>query len=224
MQAENYGRFLIAIFDEWVRRDVGKVFVQHFDTALANWLGIPGAVCIFAETCGGALALEHNGDLYSCDHFVEPGYKLGNIHETHMIDLLNSPTQVMFGQDKRDRLPKHCRQCEVRFACHGECPKNRFISTPDGEAGLNYLCAGYKAFFKHIDRPMKMMANLLRQRRYADEVMGLLAAEESQFAFAAARAGRNDPCPCGSGFKVKRCHGRGSGTFHQRPVQSNNPR
>jgi len=204
VQAEPFGRFLIAIFDEWVRRDVGKVYVQHFDSALANWLGVPGAVCIFAETCGGALALEHNGDLYSCDHYVEPGYKLGNIQQTHMIDLLTSPAQVKFGQDKRDTLPKYCHECEVRFACHGECPKNRFIITPDGEPGLNYLCAGYKAFFKHIDRPMKMMANLLRQRRYADEVMGMLAEEEKA---RYANVGRNDACPCGSGKKFKRCHG-----------------
>lgn len=204
VQAAPYGRFLIAIFDEWVRRDVGKVFVQHFDSALANWLGVPGAVCIFAETCGQALALEHNGDLYCCDHYVEPGYKLGNIHETHMIELLTSPAQVKFGQDKRDTLPRYCRACEVRFACHGECPKNRFISTPDGEPGLNYLCAGYKAFFKHIDRPMQMMADLLRQRRYADEVMGMLARED---AVRYVNVGRNAPCPCGSGKKLKRCHG-----------------
>jgi uncharacterized protein len=204
VQAAPYGRFLIAIFDEWVRRDVGTVFVQHFDSALANWVGVPGAVCIFAETCGQALALEHNGDLYCCDHYVEPGYKLGNIQETHLIELLTSPAQVKFGQDKRDTLPRYCRDCEVRFACHGECPKNRFISTPDGEPGLNYLCAGYKAFFKHIDRPMQMMAGLLRQQRYADEVMGMLAREE---AVRYANVGRNAPCPCGSGKKFKRCHG-----------------
>jgi uncharacterized protein len=162
-------------------------------------------VCIFAETCGGALALEHNGDLYSCDHFVEPAYKLGNINETHMIEMIASPQQIKFGLDKRDTLPRYCQTCEVRFACHGECPKNRFISTPDGEEGLNYLCAGYKAFFNHIDRPMKMMAGLLRQGRYADEVMALLAAEEKELY---AKAGRNDPCPCGSGRKVKQCHGR----------------
>jgi uncharacterized protein len=207
VRAEPYGKFLIAIFDEWVRRDVGKVFVQHFDSALANWVGVPGAVCIFAETCGGALALEHNGDLYSCDHFVEPAYRLGNIQETHMIELIASPQQIKFGQDKRDTLPRYCMECEVRFACHGECPKNRFISTPDGEPGLNYLCAGYKAFFNHIDHPMKLMAGLLRQRRFADEVMVMLAAEEKELY---AKAGRNDPCPCGSGRKVKQCHGKTS--------------
>ncbi len=177
VRPEAYGQFLIAIFDEWVMRDVGRIYVQHFDSALANWVGVPGAVCIFAETCGNALALEHNGDLYSCDHFVEPAYKLGNIRETHMIEMVASPQQVKFGLHKRDSLPRYCRECEVRFACHGECPKNRFISTPDGEPGLNYLCAGYKAFFNHINRPMAIMAALLKQGRYADEVMEILARE-----------------------------------------------
>jgi uncharacterized protein len=175
VQAEPYGRFLIAIFDEWIRQDVGKVFVQHFDSALANWMGVPGAVCIFAETCGNAVALEHNGDLYSCDHYVEPEFKLGNIREQPMIDMIASERQVRFGLDKRDSLPRYCRECAVRFACHGECPKNRFISTPDGEPGLNYLCAAYKAFFTHVDAPMKLMTGLLHQGRFADEVMALLA-------------------------------------------------
>ena len=176
--AEAYGKFLIVIFNEWLKTDVGKVYVQHFDSALANWVGVPGAVCIFSETCGQALALEHNGDLYSCDHFVEPAYKLGNIHETHLIQLLSSPQQIKFGQDKKNSLPRYCRECEVRFACHGECPKNRFIKTPDGEAGLNYLCAAYKAFFTHIDEPMKIMTELLRRRRFADEIMQMSAVEK----------------------------------------------
>jgi len=176
---EAYGRFLIAVFDEWVRRDVGRIFVQHFDSSLANWVKAPGAVCVFTETCGRALALEHNGDLYSCDHFVDPAHKLGNIRDHRMIDLVASPQQIKFGRDKRDALPRACRECKVRFACHGECPKNRFVMTTDGEPGLNYLCAAYKAFFSHIDRPMKIMADLLRRRRFADEVMSILAAEES---------------------------------------------
>jgi uncharacterized protein len=132
-------------------------------------------VCIFSKTCGTALALEHNGDLYSCDHFVEPDYKLGNIQDTPMIDLVASERQRQFGQAKADTLPAYCRHCEVRFACNGGCPKNRFLETPDGEPGLNYLCSGYKAFFTHIDRPMGLMAQLLKQGRYADEVMALLA-------------------------------------------------
>ncbi len=204
---EQWGRFLITIFNEWLRRDVGKVFVQMFDAALASWVGAPPAMCVFAETCGDAVALEHNGDLYSCDHFVEPKYLLGNIQSQPLVQLVASAPQRKFGTDKRDTLPRYCRECEVRFACHGECPKNRFILTPDGEPGLNYLCAGYMAFFKHIDRPMRIMADLLQRGRCADEVMGILVAEEAKLAAAVARAGRNDPCPCGSGRKVKRCHG-----------------
>ncbi len=151
---------------------------SEFDAALANWVGVQPGVCIFSKTCGNALALEHNGDLYSCDHFVEPDYKLGNIQETHAIELIASERQRQFGQAKLDTLPQYCRNCEVRFACHGGCPKNRFIQTPDGEPGLNYLCVGYKAFFTHIDKPMQMMVDLLRQGRYADEVMQLLSKQE----------------------------------------------
>ena len=132
------------------------------------------SMCVFSETCGTALALEHNGDVYSCDHFVEPKYLLGNIQKVHMLKLVTSEQQRQFGLAKRDTLPRYCRECSVRFACHGECPKNRFIATPDGEPGLNYLCAGYKAFFTHIDRPMRMMADLLRQGRFADEAMEML--------------------------------------------------
>lgn len=175
--AEQYGLFLSAIFDEWVRHDVGKVFVQIFDVALGSYVGQHN-LCIFAPTCGNALALEHNGDLYSCDHFVEPDYLLGNIQETHMIELIASDQQRKFGHDKHDQLPRYCRECEVLFACYGGCPRNRFIETPDGQPGLNYLCAGYKHFFIHIDHPMRIMADLLRRGRYADQVMNILAMEE----------------------------------------------
>ncbi len=208
VKPEQWGTFLITIFDEWVRRDVGTVFVQMFDAALASWYGAPPALCIFAETCGNALALEHNGDLYSCDHFVEPKYLLGNIKKKHMIELVASDQQRQFGLHKRDSLPRYCRECEVRFACHGECPKNRFIETPDGEPGLNYLCAGYKAFFIHVDKPMRTMTELLRRNRAPAEVMLVLVTEEAQLQKAFAKAGRNDPCPCGSGRKFKQCHGR----------------
>ena len=135
--AEQFDRFLRAIFDEWVQRDVGEVFIQHFDVALANWYGEPPSVCVFSEICGLAVALEHNGDLYSCDHYVEPDYLLGNINDTPMIELVASAQQVQFGLTKREALPAYCRSCEVRFACHGGCPKNRFVRTPDGEEGLN---------------------------------------------------------------------------------------
>ncbi|MDX1416542.1 MAG: anaerobic sulfatase maturase [Candidatus Promineifilaceae bacterium] len=207
--AEQWGSFLITIFDEWVRRDVGKVFVQLFDSALGSWLGQGASICIHLETCGNALALEHNGDLYSCDHFVEPDYFLGNIKEEHMLTLVASAKQRKFGSDKRDTLPRYCLECPVRFACHGGCPRNRFIETPDGETGLNYLCAGYKAFFTHVDRPMRIMATLLRQGRYADEVMDILA-QDQQDGDHFVNVGRNDPCPCGSGKKYKQCHGRHS--------------
>ena len=206
---DQYGRFLSAIFDEWVRRDVGKVYVQIFDVSLGSWVGEPPALCVFSPTCGNALALEHNGDLYSCDHFVEPECLLGNIMETPMAELVASDKQRQFGRDKLDKLPRYCRECEVRFACHGGCPKNRFIETPDGEPGLNYLCAGYKHFFKHIDRPMRTMAELLRRGRYANDVMNLLAQEELRMIQQAmAKARPNDPCPCGSGKKFRNCHGR----------------
>jgi uncharacterized protein len=192
---QGWGRFLGAIFDEWIRHDVGTVFVSQFDAALASWAGVRPALCIFNETCGNALALEHNGDLYSCDHFVDPPYLLGNITETHMVELVASPAQRSFGEAKRDTLPGQCRRCDVRFACHGECPKNRFTLTVDREPGLNYLCPGYLDFLHHVDGPMKLMAGLLRRGRYADEIMGILAT-----------AGRNDPCPSGSGSKAKQCH------------------
>jgi len=168
--AEQFGRFLIGIFDEWVKRDVGSVFVTTFDVALGSWMGQHN-LCIVAPTCGNALALEHNGDVYSCDHFVEPDYKLGNVNETPLKALVASERQRRFGQSKYDTLPKYCKECPVLFACYGECPRNRFITAPDGEYGLNYLCAGYKAFFTHIDKPIRAMADLLRQGRYADEIM-----------------------------------------------------
>jgi uncharacterized protein len=156
-----FGQFLTAIFDEWVRHDVGKVFVQQFDAALANWVGQPAGVCIFNENCGRALAIEHNGDVYSCDHYVYPRYKLGNLMNTSLASMVDSPQQQAFGQAKSASLPRYCLECPVRFACHGECPKHRFLRTPDGEDGLNYLCAGYKKFFTHIDSPMRTMGALL---------------------------------------------------------------
>jgi uncharacterized protein len=191
-----WGRFLATVFDEWVRRDVGTVFVQTFDAALASWYGTTPAVCVFAETCGDAVALEHNGDLYSCDHFVDPGHLLGNITETHMVELLASPEQRAFGDAKRATLPRQCRECPVLFACRGECPKNRVATTADGELGLNHLCAGYLHFFTHVDGLMRVMASAIRRGGHADEVMAVLG-----------HAGRNDPCPCGSGRKTKHCHG-----------------
>jgi len=170
VDAGKFGRFLIGIFDEWVKRDVGRVYVVTFDIALGSFMGQHN-LCIISPTCGNALALEHNGDVYSCDHYVEPDHRLGNLVETPLKALVNSEKQRLFGQSKYDTLPKYCKECPVLFACYGECPRNRFIETPDGEPGLNYLCAGYKAFFLHVDAPMKAMADLIRQGRYADEIM-----------------------------------------------------
>jgi uncharacterized protein len=205
--AAQYGEFLIAVFEEWVRRDIGEIYVQMFDVALANWYGDPAGLCVFSPTCGAALAMEHNGDLYACDHFVEPAYLLGNIRHTHMLELVASAQQRAFGVAKRDALPQYCRDCSVRFACHGACPKDRFITAPGGEPGLNYLCAGYKAFFSHIDGPMRTMCQLLRQNRAPSEIRFAYADQDRRLAEAFRRAGRNDPCPCGSGKKFKRCHG-----------------
>lgn len=203
---EQFGSFLSRIFDEWVRNDVGRIFVQTFEASARRWLGLPSGMCVFEETCGIGLALEHNGDLYSCDHFVEPDYLLGNIMENEILELAASEKQYRFGQNKRDSLPLVCRQCDVLFACKGECPRNRFLTTPAGEQGLNYLCEGWKAFFHHIDFPMQIIAGLIRRGYPASEVMRILTQEE-----AFTRVGRNDPCPCGSGRKFKRCHGQKKG-------------
>jgi len=217
---EQFGRFLSTIFDEWVRRDVGRVYVQTFEATVRNWLRLPSSgMCVFNQTCGQGLAIEHNGDIYACDHFVEPDYLLGNIADEHMIELVTSEQQQTFGRDKLDTLPQYCLDCDVRFACHGECPKNRFLTTPDGDPGLNYLCAGFKHFFHHVDLPMRIMVGLLRRNRPAAEVMQLLPVQEAKMAAALAKAGRNDPCPCGSGRKVKHCHGKTDITTARRPAE-----
>lgn len=166
-----FGKFLCGIFDDWVRRDVGEQFVQIFDVALESWYGMPQGLCVFRETCGVALAIEHSGDLYSCDHYVYPENKLGNIMESPLESMVASPQQRRFGVAKRNSLPRYCRECEVRFACNGECPKHRFLQTPDGEPGLNYLCAGYKLFFNHIAPYMEFMADELQHGRAPANVM-----------------------------------------------------
>ena len=199
---EQYGRFLIEVFEEWARHDVSDVFVQMFDTALAHWMGMDQVgICVHAKTCGSALALEHNGDLYSCDHYVEPDYLLGNIAAGRtMLDLVGSSAQRAFGNAKLDTLPQYCLDCDVRFACNGGCPKDRFATTSDGEPGLHHLCAGYKAFFGHVDAPMRFMAERLRAGQDATALRDWYAAADAQ-------RGRNDSCTCGSGRKFKRCHG-----------------
>jgi uncharacterized protein len=199
--AEQYGQFLTGVFDEWVRRDVGRVFVQIFDVALAAWVGERPGLCVFDETCGNALVLEHNGDLYACDHFVEPQHRLGNVLESPLVDLVGLEQQRRFGLNKRDALPEVCRMCQVRFVCHGGCPKNRL-------QGVNHLCAGYKAFFHHIDGAMRFMASELEAGRPPANIMYHLAREEAELERSFAQARRNDPCPCGSGRKFKHCHGK----------------
>jgi uncharacterized protein len=195
-----YGDFLSAVFDEWVRRDVGEMFVQFFDGVLAAYLRGYSSLCVLRPTCGEGVALEHNGDLYSCDHFVDGAHLLGNILETPVGELARSENQRAFGAAKEGTLPEYCRQCEYLFACNGECPKNRILLTPDGESGLNWLCVGLKHFFAHTDRRMRMLAGIVGEGREAADIMAILADER-------ARTGRNDPCPCGSGRKYKRCCG-----------------
>jgi uncharacterized protein len=208
VRPEQYGKFLTAVFDEWVRNDVGRYFVQLFDVTLANWVGqIPG-LCVFSETCGDALVIEHNGDVYSCDHFVYPEHYLGNIHSDSLTTLATSEKQLQFGQAKLRNLPRYCLECEYRFACHGECPKHRWEKTPDGEEGLNYLCPAYKMFFRHVHPYMQYMADQLAKKQAPANVMAWIKQNErDQMANQKKRlsVGRNDPCPCGSGRKFKSC-------------------
>ena len=179
---EQFGRFLVDVFEDWARHDVGNVFVQMFDTALAHWLGLDEVgMCVHAPTCGSALALEHNGDVYSCDHYVEPEYRLGNLGDGRsLLELVDSQAQVEFGRDKLRTLPEECRTCDVRFACNGGCPKDRFATTATGQSGLHYLCAGYQEFFRHVDRPMRVMADLVRRGYDASGVMAWYAAHDAR--------------------------------------------
>jgi uncharacterized protein len=206
VEAKAYGEFLVTIFDEWVTKDVGRTFVQLFDVALGNWLGTGGSLCVFSENCGSALAMEHNGDVYSCDHYVYPEYKLGNLLNHSLGEMVASEKQQAFGTDKSRTLPRYCRECEVRFACHGECPKHRFARTPDGEWGLNYLCPSYKRFFNHVDPYMKIMVRLLHARRAPAEIMELLAQRRAETM--QSKPSRNALCPCGSRKRYKVCCGK----------------
>ena len=194
-----YGQFLIDVFEEWVRHDIATVFVQMFDVTLEAFFG-RHLLCIHAPTCGYGPALEHNGDLYSCDHFVEPDYLLGNIHDTHMVELISKPEQRKFGQDKRDTLTTQCQECKVRHLCNGGCPKDRFTNSRDGEAGQNYLCEGLELFFMHTGPAFTAMAQLLQRNLAPSDIMSTVKAED-------ARRGPYQPCPCGSGEKFRFCHG-----------------
>jgi len=204
VSGKDYGKFLITVFDEWVKADVGRYYVQLFDVTLANWVGENPGLCVFCETCGDAMAMEHNGDVYSCDHFVYPEYFLGNMMEKPIAQIAKSPQQFDFGIDKRNTLPRYCLACDVRFACHGECPKHRIIKTPTGQPGLNYLCEGYKMFFHHVAPYMEYMATELTNKRAPANVMEWIARKEMQV-IKTALPGRNEPCFCGSGKKFKQC-------------------
>lgn len=166
-----WGRFLCTLFDEWVRNDVGETFVQLFDATLANWMGVQPGLCSMAKTCGHAGVMEHNGDVYACDHFVFPEYRLGNIREQSLTQMMYSDRQQKFGAAKQTALPRQCRECDFLFACNGECPKNRFAATADGEPGLNYLCEGYHAFFKHAAPYFDFMKRELQAERAPANVM-----------------------------------------------------
>ena len=169
-----YGRFLQSIFDEWVRQDVGQTFVQIFDVALEAWVGMEPNLCVFAKNCGSAMVLEHNGDVYSCDHFVYPDDRLGNLLSQSLGAMAASRQQKLFGEAKSETLPRKCLQCHVRFVCNGECPKHRFMKTDTGEAGLNYLCAAYRLFFTYVDPYMRYMAGKLHEAKAPADIMGHL--------------------------------------------------
>ncbi|MDZ8117171.1 anaerobic sulfatase maturase [Pontiella agarivorans] len=218
---EGFGRFLSRIFDAWVKKDVGRVFVNMFDVALGAWCGLEPNLCTFSKRCGQAVAMEHDGGVYSCDHYVYPDYYLGNIAEKSLEEMIYSPEQQQFGKNKSDTLPAYCKACAFLFACNGGCPKHRFVKAPDGEPGLNYLCAGYKTFFEHIDPVMKDMAALVQKGRPAADIIDVEKQKmtvpevgktpDISVAGQVPKTGtvkRNDLCPCGSGKKFKKCCGK----------------
>jgi len=199
--AEAFGKFLCTIFDEWMRQDIERIKVQIFEEAARTAFGQEHSLCIFRKTCGDVPVVEHNGDFFSCDHFVNPEHRLGNIQEAPLVDFLESPSQRAFGQAKWDTLPRSCRECGVLNMCHGGCPKDRILWAPDGEAGLNYLCAGYKRFFTHCQPFVANLSALRRSRSLGQDI----PLTQPRAAPPTLKAGRNDPCPCGSGKKYKKC-------------------
>jgi len=199
--AEDWGVFLCTIFDEWRDHDIGQIKVQIFEEAARTAFNQEHSLCIFRPTCGDIPVVEHNGDFYSCDHFVDAEHCLGNIKETPLVELLESQAQREFGEAKLETLPRYCQECEVRAMCNGECPKNRFLQTPDGEAGLNYLCAGYKRFFTYYKPFVSEVAEQWHQQNLDQQ----MPPERATDARTSPKPGRNDPCPCGSGLKYKKC-------------------
>ncbi|MHC4495951.1 MAG: SPASM domain-containing protein [Planctomycetota bacterium] len=199
--AEAWGIFLCTIFDEWVNGDIGRIKVQIFEEATRTAFGQEHSLCIFRPICGDIPVVEHNGDFFSCDHFVDPEHCLGNILDNSLDELLESPAQRAFGKAKLETLPECCQACDVRTMCNGECPKNRFIRTPDGEAGLNYLCVGYKRFFTHCRPFVSQVAAHWRRQKLEQRMSPAQTASEQT----SHKPGRNAPCPCGSGLKYKKC-------------------
>lgn len=196
-----FGQFLCKIFDEWLSEDIENINIQIFEEVARTALNQGHAMCIFKKTCGRVPVLEHNGDFFSCDHFVTPKYLLGNIKETSLVELLESAKQKFFGETKWSSLPEFCKKCEVLEFCYGGCPKDRILKTPYGEAGLNYLCKGYKLFFNHCQPFVKELSSLWQKQIIDRSSLNFKSHGKEQ----GARIGRNDPCPCGSGKKYKKC-------------------
>ena len=202
---EAMSAFLCTVFDEWVRHDVGRIAVQNFAEALQVVSGQPANLCVMSETCGRVLALEHDGSVYACDHFVDPAHRLGNVTTDGLAVLVESPAQLAFGQAKKASLPGQCRSCPVLFLCNGGCPKDRFAFTSEGEPGLNHLCAGYRRSYEHMLPQLQRMVSLGRSGKGVAAIMGALEVEEHEERRRWRIASRNDPCPCGSGRKYKHC-------------------
>ena len=200
VSAASWGTFMTGIFNQWIAGDIGEIFVQHFDLLLGLHAGYPPSLCVHSETCGNALAIEHDGSIYSCDHFVTPQFQLGNITEHALIDLVEGPFQRQFGRDKRDTLPDKCRSCQHLKLCWGACPKNRLREFPGGK--LNWLCEGYYSLYEHTKPHFKAMVRALAHRRPATEFRDFFVIDPINSPL------RNDPCPCGSQKKFKHCHGR----------------
>lgn len=204
VEAPAYGRFMCTIWDEWVKKDIGTTFVQLFDTTLSGYLGQPPGLCYFSPVCGSAGVVEHNGDIYACDHYVYPEFKRGNIKETSLRAVFDSPEQKQFGLDKREKLPPECLDCRYLKLCNGECPKHRFVKSKDGKTALNYLCPAYKTFFAHTESDMTVMAQLIRSGKTAADIR---AVKENQ-ARVSVPSSKNATCSCGSGKKYKHCCGK----------------
>jgi uncharacterized protein len=203
-----YGNFLIRIFDEWVRNDVGKVFVQIFDSTLSSWMGYPAGVCVFEKVCGKGMAMEFNGDVFSCDHFVDMNHLIGNINDESLSNMVNSDFQQNFGLEKWHTLTDKCKKCPVLPFCYGGCPKNRILPIKNETYLHNYLCDGYKKFFTQVQPFMKIMGEELRHKRPASNIMAILNQPKPQNKDSKSAPGRNDLCFCGSGKKYKKCHGK----------------